>query len=69
MKPCDCKDLLDVSRMNESGISFNDHRIEVCPPSVFIDLGISCRVRISQRKFKRLAEWYLSENYREDDLK
>lgn len=60
MKPCDCKDSKDLEELDHSGIKFNDISLEVRPVSVFLEVG-PCKVRIPQRQFKRLAEWYLED--------
>jgi len=65
MKPCDCRDAQDTSRLDHSGVRFNSDGIEVIPPNVIIYVG-PCQFILSQRKFKMLAEWYL-ENQEEKD--
>jgi len=61
MKPCDCKSMRDVSKLEEQGVSFNNYQIEVDSGGVLLTIDPYCRIKIHNRCFKRFAEWYLSE--------
>ena len=63
MKPCDCKDMQDVKKLDHSGIQYNDRGIEVKPNSVIITHG-SCTLKVWQEDFRRWAEWYLQDQER-----
>jgi hypothetical protein len=58
LKPCDCKDAVDVSRLNEQGIGHNNQSIMVEPNVVIMTMG-NTTIRIPQARFKMFAEWYL----------
>lgn len=58
LKPCDCKDAIDASRLNEQGIGHNDQNIMVEPNVVVLKMGHTT-IRIPQARFKMFAEWYL----------
>lgn len=60
MRPCDCKDLQDVKKLDHSGIKHNDIGIEVHPGSVIIERG-PATLRIPQSHFERMARWYLED--------
>lgn len=62
MKPCDCKNLADLNRLNEDGIARNSYKLLVQPgPSVFIEIDPYVRVLIPRSVFKAFAEWYLAD--------
>ena len=60
MKPCDCKDEMDVAKLKEQGISFNENSIIVKPNVVVLSNG-SYNVKINQALFEKYARWYLEE--------
>ena len=60
MKPCDCKDSIDVGKLDHDGLFFNNRGIKVKPNSVIISYG-SCEMRIWMNDFQRFAEWYLED--------
>jgi hypothetical protein len=60
MKPCDCKDVVDVDKLQVQGVSFNDDSLEVVPGCVYITIG-PARLRIAQRRFRQFAEWFLED--------
>lgn len=60
IRPCDCKDLLTVSRLQEQAITVNDNFLMVEPNVVVLRLGHT-KVRIPQAIFKKFADWYLQE--------
>jgi len=61
MKPCDCHDQhTAMTQLSEQGIGFSDVSLSVEPAVVILEIG-PCRLKISQRHFKRLAEWYLED--------
>ena len=60
MKPCDCKDMQDVMKLKEHGLSMANTSIEVIPNVVLIGHK-DTTIRISMRTFKMLADWYLEE--------
>lgn len=65
LKPCDCKDMQTVSRLNEQGVGHNDESIMVTPSSVILTMGHTT-IRIPQARFKMFAEWYLEAQDIED---
>lgn len=58
LKPCDCKDMTTVSKLNEQGIGHNDQSIMVKPGVVILTMEHTT-IRIPQARFKMFAEWYL----------
>lgn len=60
LRPCDCKDLATVRKLNEQGISHNDQSILIEPNVVVLTMGHTT-VKISMQMFKMFAEWYLEE--------
>lgn len=58
LRPCDCKDSVDTSRLEEQGIGANDESIQVIPNYVLLTMGHTT-VKISMARFKMFAEWYL----------
>ena len=60
MKPCDCKDEMDVAKLKEQGISFNENSIRVKPCVVILSNG-SYTIKIQQTLFEKYARWYLEE--------
>jgi hypothetical protein len=66
MRPCDCKDQQDVkNKLNEEGIWWNSEGITVCPNYVLLTMGHTT-VKISMRRFKMFAKWYLEDQKKED---
>ncbi len=66
MKPCNCKDIKDLKKLDANGIRFNEDFILVDPPNVSIVMG-SCSMRMTQKTFKRYAEWYLEDQETSSD--
>ena len=67
MRPCDCHDQhTAMTQLNEQGIGFSDVRFSVEPTIVVLEVG-QCRLRIPQKRFRRLAEWYLEDQVKEAD--
>lgn len=60
LRPCDCIDAHMASKLNEQGISLNDDGIVVMPNYVQLTMGHT-QIKISMKKFKLFAEWYLTE--------
>ncbi len=58
LKPCDCKDMVTASRLNEQGIGHNDQSIMIKPNSVVLTMGHT-EIKIPMARFKMFAEWYL----------
>jgi len=58
LRPCDCKDSVDTSQLEEQGIGHNDESIMVCPNYVLLTMGHTT-VKIGMARFKMFAEWYL----------
>lgn len=65
MRPCDCRDDVTALKLNEQGIGINDTSIEVRYGRVKLTVG-SCRVFISMREFRHIAEWYLKDQNETD---
>lgn len=59
LRPCDCKDAVDASKLQEQGISHNDEGIKVLPNYVLLTMGHT-EIKISMSRFKMFAEWYLN---------
>lgn len=67
MRPCDCKDQHTAkTQLDEQGIGFSDVRLNLEPACVILEIG-PCTLRIPQRHFQRLAEWYLEDQPRKGD--
>ena len=60
LRPCDCKDSVTASKLNEQGIAHNDESITIDPNVVIMTLG-NTTIRISQARFRMFAEWYMEE--------
>jgi hypothetical protein len=60
IKPCECKDHTDVAKLSENGIGHNDESITVIPNYVLLKMGHT-EIKISMKRFKMFAEWYLTE--------
>jgi hypothetical protein len=60
LRPCDCKDAVDTSKLEEQGIGHNDESITVIPNYVLLKMRHT-EIKISMKRFKMFAEWYLSE--------
>lgn len=58
LRPCDCKDSIDTSSLEEQGIGHNDESIVVIPNYVLLTMGHTT-VKIGMKRFKMFAEWYL----------
>jgi len=44
LKPCDCKDIVTASKLNEQGIGHNDQSIKIKPNLVILTIcqGLKC---------------------------
>ncbi len=60
LRPCDCKDQYEASKLQEQGIGVNDESITVMPAYVLLKMGHT-EVKISMKRFKQFSEWYLTE--------
>jgi len=60
LRPCDCKDMVTASKLNEQGIGHNGDSITVEPNVVVLKMGHTT-IRIPMGRFKMFAEWYLEE--------
>lgn len=60
LRPCDCVDGETATKLNEQGVSHNDEGIMVKPNYVLLTMGHT-QIKISMKRFKMFAEWYLSE--------
>jgi hypothetical protein len=60
LRPCDCRDAIDASRLEEQGIGVNEESITVIPNYVLLRMGHT-EVKISMNRFKMFSEWYLRE--------
>jgi len=60
MRPCDCKSIDDVRKLDHNGVRHNEESIALTPNYLTIKLG-PCSFKISQNRFKSFAEWYLME--------
>lgn len=58
LRPCDCIDSIDTDRLQEQGIGHNDESITVMAQCVILKMG-HAEIKISQKRFKMFAEWYL----------
>jgi len=58
LRPCDCKDSVDTSKLQDQGISHNDEGVSVHPNYVLLRMGHT-EIKISMSRFKMFAEWYL----------
>lgn len=64
MKPCDCRDLNDISKLKYQSIRHNNESITIRPNYIIISLG-NCTIRISQRRFEQFASWYFEDQKKE----
>ncbi len=60
IRPCDCKDMLSVRKLNVQGIGHNEETIILQPNHVILTIGHTT-IKISMTRFKMFAEWYLEE--------
>lgn len=60
LRPCDCKDDVDTSKLEEQGIGHNDESITVISNYVLLKTGHT-EMKIGMKRFKMFAEWYLKE--------
>jgi hypothetical protein len=60
MKPCECKDAVDVSKLDHSGLQFNDRSIQVIPNYIEIVMDHTT-IKIPMSLFKKFATWYLAD--------
>jgi hypothetical protein len=60
LRPCDCKDLVDVKKLDAAGIAVNEDSITVEPNHVILKFG-NTTVNVSMSRFKMFSEWYLQK--------
>lgn len=60
LRPCDCKDMLTASKLEEQGISINENSLTLHPNYVELTRGHTT-MKIPMGLFKKFAEWYLTE--------
>jgi hypothetical protein len=60
MRPCDCKDKVDLEKLDHQGTIVGGTEIEVRPNLVILTVG-QCKVWMPQRHFERMAQWYLGD--------
>jgi ribonucleotide reductase alpha subunit len=58
LTPCECKDNVNVRRLNEQGIGHNEYSLEVHPNRVILRTN-DAELRIPQNIFEKFARWYL----------
>lgn len=64
-RPCDCSSIHETTTLlNEQGIKTGQEGIEVIPNYVLLTMGHT-QIKISQRRFKQFAEWYLEDQEKE----
>lgn len=51
---------MDTAKLGEEGIGHNDESITVIPNYVLLRMG-NIEIKISMKRFKMFAEWYLTE--------
>lgn len=61
MKPCDCRSMQDVKKLEEAGIGHNNYKCCVDSTGVLLDIDPYVRIKIPHNRFKEFAEWYLTE--------
>jgi len=61
MRPCDCRSMVDVRKLDAEGIGFNNYKIAIDSSGVFLDIDTYVRIKINHNNFKRFAEWYLED--------
>lgn len=60
MRPCDCKDIVTVKKLNEQGIRHKNWSIWLRPNSVTIETD-AIQLKIPMNHFRRFAEWFLED--------
>lgn len=58
LRPCDCKDMVDVFMLQEQCIGHNEDKIMIVPNYVLLTMGHT-QIKIPMSRFKMFAEWYL----------
>lgn len=66
MRPCDCNSLLDVSKLQETGIKYNDESLNTKGHYVEIKIP-NANIKISAHVFKRFAKWFLEDQTTKND--
>ena len=62
MKPCDCKTLQEIDKLEEQGIRFNNYHFGIADGrGVLIEIDPYVCIRIPSNKMKSFAEWYLED--------
>ncbi len=61
MKPCNCKSMADIEKLDTQGIAFNNKKIMIDSSGVVLEIEPHVRIKIDHINFKRFAEWYLKD--------
>ena len=59
IRPCDCKSMQDVFSLEETGIGFNQYKIDIDSIGVLLSIDPHVAIKIPHKKFKAFSEWYL----------
>ena len=66
MRPCDVKSSEEANRcLDCSGLRFNNESLSVHPGLVILTIG-PATLKISMKRFKTFAEWYLEDQKKQD---
>ena len=60
LRPCDCKDAMDVQLLEYAGMEINEDSIFVEPNSVILKFG-NTTIKVPMSRFKKFASFYLEE--------
>jgi len=60
LRPCDCRDIMTASMLEEQGLSINNNSIFVKPNVVILKIDRTT-IEIPMNIFKTFSEWYLTE--------
>lgn len=66
LRPCDCQDMQTAEKLQEQGIGHNDESIRIEPSQVILTMGHTT-IKMSMKRFKMFAEWYLEEQELKDE--
>ena len=61
MKPCDCRMISDINRLECQGLSFNSRSIGIDSTGVILTIDPYARIKVDHKNFKRFAKWYLED--------
>jgi len=61
MKPCNCKSMADIEKLDTQGIAFNNKKIMIDSSGIVLEIEPYVRIKIDHINFKRFAEWYLKD--------